>query len=87
MSRLPTGFAAVDPPDRWTPTRGRFRPERLEAPLETLHGVGPTLKKRLAKLGLARVGDLLDYRPRRYESAAPEKRIADLYFQRDRAAR
>jgi ATP-dependent DNA helicase RecG len=79
MSRPQPGFAAVDPPERWAPTRGRFRPERLEAPLEMLPGVGPTLKKRLAKLGLERVGDLLDHRPRRYEPAAPEKRIADLF--------
>src|SRR5687768_5717428 len=79
MSRPQPGFAAVDPPDRWAPTRGRFRPERLEAPLETLPGVGPALKKRLAKLGLERVGDLLDHRPRRYERPAPERRIADLF--------
>ena len=79
MSRLPPGFAAVDPPERWTPTRGRVRPERLEAPLDSLPGVGPTLKKRLAKLGLERLGDLLDHRPRRYERPAPEKRIADLF--------
>jgi ATP-dependent DNA helicase RecG len=80
MSRPLTGFAAVDPPDGWTATRGRFRPERLEAPIDSLTGVGPTLKKRLAKLGLERLGDLLDHRPRRYERPAPEKRIADLYF-------
>ena len=79
MSRPLTGFAAVDPPDRWTPTRGRFRPERLAAPIDSLTGVGPTLKKRLAKLGLEHVGDLLDHRPRRYERPAPEKRIADLF--------
>ena len=79
MSRPLPGFAAADPPDRWAPTRGRSRPERLEAPLETLPGVGPTLKKRLAKLGLERVGDLLDHRPRRYERPAPERRIADLF--------
>ena len=80
MSRPQPGFAAVDPPEAgWAPTRGRFRPGRLEAPLETLPGVGPTLKKRLAKLGLERVGDLLDHRPRRYERPAPEKRIADLF--------
>jgi ATP-dependent DNA helicase RecG len=79
MSRPQPGFAAVDPPQQWSPTRGRFRTERLEAPLETLPGVGPTLKKRLAKLGLERVGDLLEHRPRRYERPAPQKRIADLF--------
>jgi ATP-dependent DNA helicase RecG len=79
MSRLPTGFAAVDPPERWPPTRGRFRPERLEAPVDSLPGVGPTLKRRLAKLGLARVGDLLAHRPRRYEEPAPLRRISELW--------
>ena len=79
MSRPQPGFAAVDPPDRWPPTRGRFRTERLEAQLETLPGVGPTLKKRLAKLGLERVGDLLEHRPRRYERPAPQKRISELF--------
>jgi ATP-dependent DNA helicase RecG len=80
MSRPQPGFAAVDPPaGGWAPTRGRFRPERLEAPLDTLAGVGPTLRNRLAKLGLERVGDLLDHRPRRYEEPAPERRIADLW--------
>jgi len=79
MRRLPPGFAALDPPEGgWPPTRGRFRPERLEAPVETLPGVGPTLAKRLAKLGLERVGDLLSHRPRRYEEPAPQRRIAEL---------
>ncbi|HEX4930554.1 MAG TPA: DEAD/DEAH box helicase, partial [Gaiellaceae bacterium] len=79
MSRHQPGFAAVDPPDRWAPTRGRFRTDHLEAPLETLPGVGPTLTKRLAKLGLERVADLLDHRPRRYERPAPERRISELF--------
>jgi ATP-dependent DNA helicase RecG len=41
--------------------------------------VGPTVKKRLAKLGLRTIGDLLAHRPRRYETAVPERRIADLF--------
>ena len=80
MSRPQPGFAAVDPPEAgWTPTRARFRPERLEAPLDSLSGVGPTLKRRLAKLGLEHVGDLLEHRPRRYERPVPQKRIADIF--------
>ena len=55
------------------------RPEALELAVETLPGVGPTPKKRLAKLGLRTVGDLLDHRPRRYERPVPERRIADLF--------
>ncbi len=80
MSRPQPGFASVDPPpDGWTPTRGRFRPERLDAPVETLPGVGPALRKRLAKLGLERAGDLLEHRPRDYQRPAPPRRIADLF--------
>jgi ATP-dependent DNA helicase RecG len=41
--------------------------------------VGPTVKKRLAKLGLRTVGDALEYRPHRYEPAAPERRITELF--------
>ena len=80
MRRPLPGFAALDPPEGgWPLTRGRFRPERLEASVETLPSVGPALKKRLAKLGLERVGDLISHRPRRYEEPAPERRIADLF--------
>jgi ATP-dependent DNA helicase RecG len=48
-----------------------------------LPGVGPTVKKRLAKLGLRTVGDVLQYRPRRYEPAVPERRIAELFGEDD----
>jgi ATP-dependent DNA helicase RecG len=44
-----------------------------------LPGVGPAVEKKLAKLGLRRVRDLLEYRPRRYEEAAPQRRIVDLF--------
>jgi ATP-dependent DNA helicase RecG len=46
--------------------------------LDTLPGVGPALKRKLARLGLTTVGDLLAHRPRRYETAVPERRVADL---------
>jgi ATP-dependent DNA helicase RecG len=54
------------------------QPERLELGVETLPGVGPVVATRLAKLGLRTVRDLLEHRPRRYEAAADEVRIADL---------
>jgi ATP-dependent DNA helicase RecG len=47
--------------------------------LRVLPGVGPALEKRLAKLGLRRVRDVLEHRPRRYEAPVPERRIADLF--------
>jgi len=79
VTRLQTGFSGVDPPAVWPPTRGRPRPELLEQPLDALPGIGPTLKKRLAKLGLARVADLLDHRPFRYEEPAARRAISDLF--------
>jgi ATP-dependent DNA helicase RecG len=56
----------------------RESPERLDRSVETLPGVGPVVAKRLGKLGLRSIRDLLEHRPRRYEAAAPEVRIADL---------
>jgi ATP-dependent DNA helicase RecG len=58
---------------------GTPRPERLDLPIDVLPGVGPTVEKRLAKLGLRTVGDALEYRPHRYEPAAPERRITELF--------
>jgi ATP-dependent DNA helicase RecG len=78
VTRLPTGFAVPDRPAEWTRPRASCRPEALARPLETLRGVGPTAARRLGKLGLHTIEDLLGHAPRRYESAAPERRIADL---------
>ena len=64
---------------------GTPRPERLELDLETLDGVGPTIKKRLAALGLRTIGDALGYAPRRYEPAAPELPIAHLFGEEEAA--
>ena len=69
----------MDPQERWPRSRSAPRPDALELGVETLPGVGPTAKRRLAKLGLRTVGDLLSHRPRRYERPAPERRIADLF--------
>jgi ATP-dependent DNA helicase RecG len=77
-TRPQTVFASLDQPPAWPAPRGRPRPERLERELDALPGVGVTLKKRLAKLGLRTIGDLLDHAPRRYESAADEVAIATL---------
>jgi ATP-dependent DNA helicase RecG len=76
---MPTGFAGVDPPEPWRLPRSAPRRERLERGLEVLPGVGTTMSKRLAKLGLRTVGDLLEHAPFRYEQAAPEVQIADLF--------
>jgi ATP-dependent DNA helicase RecG len=76
--RRQTVFASLDRPQAWPATRGRPRPQRLEARLDTLPGVGATLTRRLARLGLETVRDLLEHRPRRYEAAVDEVAIADL---------
>ena len=72
------GFAGEAPPASWPPPRGRPRPEALARTLDVLPGVGPALRRKLARLGLETIRDLLEHRPRRYESAVPERRIADL---------
>ena len=55
------------------------RPEVLELGVETLTGVGPAVRRKLGRLGIETVGDLLAHRPRRYESAAEERTIAALF--------
>jgi len=76
--RRQTVFASLDPPPAWPATRGRPRPARLDTELDALPGVGATLKRKLAKLGLETLRDLLEHRPRRYESAVDEVAIAAL---------
>jgi ATP-dependent DNA helicase RecG len=78
-TRRQTAFAGLDQPPAWPATRGRPRPQRLEASLDSLPGVGATLKRKLAGLGIATVRDLLEHVPRRYETAAEEIPIAGLH--------
>ncbi len=63
----------------WPRPRGWARPERLQLPLESLAAVGPSLARKLRPLGLLTVGDLLLRRPRRYEAAADEIAISELW--------
>ncbi len=77
--RQPAGFAGADTPERWPRSHAVPRPEALELPVETLQGVGPAVRRKLGRLGIATVGDLLAHRPRRYESAADERTIAALF--------
>jgi ATP-dependent DNA helicase RecG len=72
------GFAGEKQPAAWPRLPGTPRPERLAQPVESLSGVGPALSKKLAKLGLRTMRDLLNHRPHRYEAAVPERKIADL---------
>jgi len=79
---LPVGFAGADA-DEWTRPRGFPRPDALDRAVDVLPGVGPAVKKKLQRLGLETVGDLLTHRPFRYEEPVPERRIADLQGDED----
>jgi ATP-dependent DNA helicase RecG len=78
MTQAHAGFTGVVQPD-WPRPRAWARPERLDAGIETLPGVGPALAKRLRALGLETIRDLLHHRPRRYESAVDEVAITQLW--------
>ncbi len=78
-TRQHAGFGGLDPPEPWPPSGAVPRPETLERPVETLPGVGPAVRRKLGRLGIATVGDLLAHRPRRYETAAEERTIATLF--------
>src|SRR4051812_46529119 len=75
-TRRLTVFAGLDQPAVWPPTPARPRPERLDRELDTLPGVGATLKRKLAKLGLGTVRDVLEHAPFRFVEPAT---IADLF--------
>jgi ATP-dependent DNA helicase RecG len=77
--RLPAGFAGLDPPETWPSPRVGPGLAQLESPVEIVPGVGRAVAKRLGTLGIGTVADLLFHRPRRYEPAAPEVPIADLF--------
>ena len=42
------------------------RPDVLERSVDTLPGVGPAVRRKLGRLGIATIGDLLLHTPRRY---------------------
>jgi ATP-dependent DNA helicase RecG len=73
--RLPAGFAGLGAPERWPPPRSR--PAALDRPLDTLPGVGKTLRGRLAKLGLRTVRDLVEHAPFRYVGARPIAQLTE----------
>jgi ATP-dependent DNA helicase RecG len=78
-TRIQPGFAGADRPAAWPRPRGFTAPLELERGVDSLRGVGPALKRKLQRLGLATLGDLLSHRPHRYEAAAPERQIRDLF--------
>jgi ATP-dependent DNA helicase RecG len=79
---LPASFGGAEA-DEWPRPRSFPRSEELERSVEVLPGVGPAVKKRLGRLGLETLGDLLAHRPFRYEEPVPEVRMADLRADED----
>src|SRR5438270_8260670 len=77
-TRRQTVFAGLDQPGAWPPTPRALRPDRLEFGLDSLPGVAAVTQRKLGKLRLATVRDVLEHRPRRYETAADEVQIAAL---------
>src|SRR6201987_3358645 len=77
-ARRQTAFPGLDPPKAWPPTPRALRPDRLELDLASLPGVAAATQRKLGKLGLSTVRDVLEHRPRRYETAADEVSIAAL---------
>src|SRR5919198_2041190 len=75
--RVPIGFAGTDA-EVWPRPRTFPRAEALTRGVDTLPGVGPSVSKRLARLGLRTVRDLLSHRPFRYETPVPERRMSEL---------
>jgi ATP-dependent DNA helicase RecG len=75
--QLPVGFAGEEA-EEWRRPRTFPRAEELERAVDALPGVGPAVKKKLERLGLATVGDLLRHRPFRYEEPVAELRISEL---------
>jgi len=71
------GFAGEEA-TAWPRPRLFPRADTLARSVESLPGVGPALKKKLERLGLVTVGDLLEHRPFRYELPVEELRIAEL---------
>jgi ATP-dependent DNA helicase RecG len=82
-ARRQTVFAGLDPPGAWPRTPRALRPELLEAGLDTLAGVGPTLRRKLGRLGLRTVRDVLDHAPFRFVEPTT---IADLFGDTDEVA-
>jgi ATP-dependent DNA helicase RecG len=77
-TRRQTVFAGLDQPGTWPPTPRGLRPQRLESGLDSLPGVAAATQRKLGRLGLATLRDVLEHRPRRYETAADEVPIAEL---------
>jgi len=73
-----TGVAQDRERLRAAPLRGRPRPTRLAAPIQTLRGAGPRLAEAASELGVASLGDLLWHVPHGYRDRTALSEIGEL---------
>lgn len=71
--------ATTPAPTQYTPPQ-RTPGLGLNAPLNTIRGIGPELTKRYANVGVKTLGDLLYYFPRRYDDYSQLKPINRLEY-------
>jgi len=79
------GFAGADA-DEWPRPPTFPRAEALERSVEVLPGVGPAVKKRLERLGLHTLGNLVEYPPRDYQRPLRETPIAEIRVDEETAS-
>jgi ATP-dependent DNA helicase RecG len=79
------GFAGLDREGPWPPPHGFARPQRLAVGVDALPGVGPSLRGKLARLGIRTVHDLLEYAPRDYQRPLGETPVAHLFAEQEAA--
>ncbi len=77
--RLPRGFGGEPRPAAYPRPRDAPDPAVLAAPAATLQGVTKSVARSLGRLGIETIEDVLAHVPRRYESAAPERTVAQLF--------
>jgi len=65
-----TDFSSLDRPTAWERPRLAPRPDRLERSVDVLPGVGVTMRRKLEKLGLCTIADLLCTAPFRHVGAS-----------------
>ena len=77
--RRQTVFASLDQPQAWPRDPRAAAAASGSTPSSTrCRASASTLKRKLEKLGLETIRDLLEHRPHRYESAVDEVAIAAL---------
>ncbi|QBQ53148.1 ATP-dependent DNA helicase RecG [Nitrosococcus wardiae] len=79
---MPLSILATEKPS-FTQEEGDPKPITLSTPVTALKGVGPNLARRLARLGLCKVQDLLFHLPQRYQDRTQLVPIGTLQIGRE----